>query len=39
MADKYCVNVDKTSERMFGKSDFTNSEYMNLLENKQEKEE
>lgn len=39
MADKYCVNVDKTAERMFGKVNFTNSEYMNLLENKQEKEE
>jgi len=36
MADKYCVNVDKTAERMFGKVDFTNSEYMNLLESKPE---
>tara|TARA_R110000796_G_scaffold202144_1_gene318389 strand:+ start:1266 stop:2084 length:819 start_codon:yes stop_codon:yes gene_type:complete len=38
MADKYCVNVDKTSERMFGKAEFTNPEYMHLLENKQETE-
>lgn len=28
MADKYCINVDKTSERIFGKADFTNTDYM-----------
>jgi hypothetical protein len=39
MADKYCDNVDKTAERIFGKSNFINTEYMNLLENKQETEE
>lgn len=39
MADKYCANVDKTAERLFGKSDFINPQYMNLLENKQETEE
>jgi len=32
MADKYFVNVDKTSERLFGKADFINTEYMYLLE-------
>ena len=39
MADKYCANVDKTAERIFGKADFINPQYMNLLENKQETEE
>ena len=34
MADKYCANVDKTAERLFGKSDFINSEYMLRLEAK-----
>lgn len=38
MADKYHVNVDKTSERIFGKADFMNKEYMNLLENKETQE-
>jgi len=33
MADKYCANVDKTSERLFGKADFINPEYMLRLEN------
>ncbi|MDB4512080.1 hypothetical protein N9060_01320 [Arenicella sp.] len=33
MADKYCANVDKTAERLFGKSDFTNPDYMLRLEN------
>lgn len=28
MADKYCSNVDATAERIFGKSNFTNPEYM-----------
>jgi hypothetical protein len=32
MADKYCANVDKTSERLFGKTEFTNPEYMLRLE-------
>lgn len=39
MADKYCANVDLTAERLFGKAEFINTEYMNLLENKQETEE
>lgn len=34
MADKYCVNVDVTAERIFGKSNFANTEYMLRLENK-----
>jgi len=34
MADKYCVNVDVTAERIFGKADFANTEYMLRLENK-----
>lgn len=34
MADKYCINVDATSERLFGKSDFVNPEYMLRLESK-----
>jgi hypothetical protein len=34
MADKYCANVDKTSERLFGKTEFTNPEYMLRLEAK-----
>lgn len=36
MADKYCANVDTTAERLFGKTEFTNSEYMLRLENKGE---
>tara|TARA_R110001583_G_scaffold106932_1_gene255437 strand:- start:293 stop:889 length:597 start_codon:yes stop_codon:yes gene_type:complete len=34
MADKYNANVDKTSERMFGKSEFANTDYMFKLEKK-----
>lgn len=34
MADKYSANVDKTSERMFGKSEFANTDYMLKLEKK-----
>ena len=34
MADKYCANVDKTAERLFGKSDFVNKDYMLKLESK-----
>ncbi len=34
MADKYCANVDKTAERLFGKSDFVNTDYMLKLEAK-----
>lgn len=34
MADKYCANVDKTSQRIFGVSDFVNQDYMFRLENK-----
>lgn len=32
MADKYHANVDKTAERLFGKTDFINPEYMLRLE-------
>jgi hypothetical protein len=32
MADKYCKNVDATAERIFGKADFVNPEYMLKLE-------
>lgn len=32
MADKYVANVDKTAERLFGKTNFTNPEYMLRLE-------
>lgn len=39
MADKYCANVDKTAERLFGKSDFINPDYMLLLESTKETEE
>lgn len=31
MAEKYYMNVDKTSERIFGKADITNKDYMYLL--------
>ena len=36
MADKYYRNADITAERIFGKSDFLNPEYMNLLQKKEE---
>jgi len=36
MADKYYINTDKTAERLFGKSDFVNTEYMLKLENKKD---
>ena len=32
MADKYYQNADKTAERLFGKADFVNTEYMLRLE-------
>lgn len=32
MADKYYKNADKTAERLFGKADFVNTEYMLRLE-------
>jgi len=35
MADKYKANVDKTAERLFGKSDFVNTDYMLKLEAKE----
>lgn len=35
MANKYCANVDVTAERLFGKSDFTNSEYMLRITNQE----
>lgn len=34
MADKYCASVDITAERLFGKADFTNKDYMLRLESK-----
>jgi len=34
MADKYCGSVDMTSERLFGKTEFMNTEYMLRLEAK-----
>lgn len=34
MADKYCSNADKTAERLFGKADFMNTDYMFRLEDK-----
>lgn len=34
MADKYFVNADKTSERIFGKANIANTDYMMRLENK-----
>lgn len=34
MADKYCASVDMTAERLFGKTEFTNTEYMLRLEAK-----
>ena len=30
MADKYCKNADKTSERIFGKADCVNTKYMSI---------
>lgn len=34
MADKYYQNADQTAERIFGKADFLNPQYMNLLPDK-----
>ena len=34
MADKYCASVDMTAERLFGKTEFMNTEYMLRLEAK-----
>jgi len=34
MADKYYKNADATTERIVGKTEIFNTEYMNLLENK-----
>ncbi len=34
MANKYKVFVDKTAERLFGKADFTNTDYMLTLDKK-----
>jgi len=36
MADKYCASVDQTAERIFGKAEFINPQYMMLLESKKE---
>lgn len=38
MADKYFKNADKTAERIFGKADFVNPEYMNLLPKKDDED-
>lgn len=39
MADKYHKNADKTAERIFGKADFLNPDYMNLLPKKEEEQD
>lgn len=39
MADKYYKNADATTERIYGKTEIFNTEYMNLLENKNTAEE
>jgi len=39
MGDKYYKNADATTERIYGKTEIFNTEYMNLLENKQTAEE
>lgn len=39
MADKYYKNADKTAERIFGKSDFINPEYMLRLEKSEDKDD
>ena len=39
MGDKYYKNADATTERIYGKTEVFNTEYMNLLENKQTAEE
>ena len=39
MGDKYYKNADATTERIYGKTQVFNTEYMNLLENKQTAEE
>lgn len=36
MADKYCANADATAERLFGKADFMNTDYMLRLEDKKD---
>ena len=38
MADKYCANADKTAERIFGKADFLNAEYMLQIEKKSDQD-
>jgi len=39
MADKYYQNADKTAERIFGKADFINPEYMLRLEKEESKDD
>ena len=39
MADKYYKNADKTAERIFGKADFINPEYMLRLEKSEDKDD
>ena len=39
MADKYYKNADKTAERIFGKADFLNPEYMLRVEKSEEKDD
>ena len=39
MADKYYKNADKTAERIFGKADFVNPEYMLRLEKSEDKDD
>lgn len=39
MADKYYKNADKTAERIFGKADFLNPEYMLRVEKSEDKDD
>ena len=39
MADKYYKNADKTAERIFGKADFLNPEYMLRVEKSEEEDD
>ena len=34
IADKYWINADATTERIYGKKDFANTDYMKLLDKK-----
>jgi hypothetical protein len=34
IADKYWINADATTERIYGKTDINNTDYMKLLDKK-----